>query len=244
MNKNFINSNISILKLYIFLFLFNKINCSDDLENSIYVIKQWQFENCTGQQYEFFSFKQSKFYSDLLNAQFQCNYNQSNVYCEIDFISKKLNISSSSCNNGKTLEYLQNFDIENKQYNVISEFKDDYCNTSPVFNLGILDNHCVYGIFIKSLFNGYEVQKCESLDFNNATNYTIIDENRNDPFLIYDCKEPYFLQKDLSSTRYMVHKYSLDNINIGNDFSNSSIISFNLLLIFSLIGFLFIHNFF
>ncbi|KAN0027511.1 hypothetical protein ACTFIU_010470 [Dictyostelium citrinum] len=237
MNINFKYSNISIIKLCIFLYLLNKINCSDDLENSLYVIKQWQFENCTGKQYEFFSFKQSKFYSDLINAQFQCNSNQSNVYCEIEFKSKKLNISSNSCNNGKTLEYLQNFDIENKQFNVISEFKDDYCNTSPVFNLGILDNHC-------SLFNGYEVQKCESLDFNNATNYTIIDENINDPFLIYDCKEPLFLRKDISSTRYMVHNYRLDSINIENDFSNSSIISFNSLFLFSLIGFLFIHNFF
>ncbi|KAN0043387.1 hypothetical protein ACTA71_011039 [Dictyostelium dimigraforme] len=214
MFRDYYNCNFIILFT---LFCFITINIAQK-ENSFFVIKQWQFQNCTGQQYEFFSFKNSKFYSQLVNARFECYTYQSNVSCEMEFPTAKLKISSSSCKNGKTLEYLENFEYDQNEFNVISEFKDGNRDNLPIFNLGIKENHCVYGILTKRLLDGFEIKNCKSLDYTNAKNYTINNDSVPNKFLMFDCKGS--ILNEVNSIKYI---------------SNSFKLTFNYYLLFSLL---------
>ncbi|KAN0006750.1 hypothetical protein ACTFIU_004941 [Dictyostelium citrinum] len=239
------NSIILIIKIILIIDISYCISQIPNNKDYMYMVKQWEYSNCTGQQVEFLAFSENQFYTELMDSYFICdptklpiscnftvNYNNQNITNK-----KTIELKEGVCNNYKTIEYIKNgdYDYNESKFCVMSEYSTPLCQYKPIFHMGTLKDVCVYGWLLKCSALGYEIKHCKLLDYNNTSNYTLLDGGKTDIFPAYVCKNS--IEKITSSSRgYIVHASTIDGISdpqyekriikLGpksyNHFSNSS----------------------
>ncbi|KAN0053229.1 hypothetical protein ACTA71_009678 [Dictyostelium dimigraforme] len=211
---------IIIVKVLLIIDISYCINQLPNNNDYIYLIKQWEYLNCTGEQVEFLAFGENQFYTELMDSFFICDPTISPISCNFTVNYNNQNITDKKtielkegiCNSFKTIEYIKSsdFDYNESKYCVMSEYST--CQYKPIFHMGTLRDVCVYGWLLKCSALGYEIKHCKLLDYNDTSNYTILDGGKTDIFPAYICKNS--IENVTSSSRgYIVHASTIDGIN-------------------------------
>ncbi|EAL67995.1 hypothetical protein DDB_G0278787 [Dictyostelium discoideum AX4] len=210
-----------ILKVILIIEISYSINQIPNNNNNdyMYMVKQWEYSNCTGEQVDFIAFSENQFYTELIDSFLNCDPTKSPISCNFtlnynqNIINKNIiELKEGICNNFKTIEYIKNsdFDYNESKFCVMSEFST--CQYKPIFHLGTLRDVCVYGWLLKCSSLGYEIKHCKLLDFNDNSNYTLLDDDDGETFPAYVCKNSFENITSLSRG-YIVHASTIDGIN-------------------------------
>ncbi|KAM9978711.1 hypothetical protein ACTFIY_012466 [Dictyostelium cf. discoideum] len=214
-----------LISLFYFLFFISilnikLINCD---KGYMFVLKLYANQNCTGESIEFLAVYEKIVYSEIVDILFECNSddlnsitcNYTNNYKNPDPLKarKLFKTKVGICSDNFILDYIkiENFDYDESNHCVLSEYSTSTCEYKPIFHFGILKKTCVYRWLLDCSALGYNIKHCNNLDgtyFDNPYNYTIDDEN-NETFNAYVCKNK--IQNYSSTSRgYIVHASVID----------------------------------
>ncbi|KAM9982637.1 hypothetical protein ACTFIZ_007159 [Dictyostelium cf. discoideum] len=218
--KNFVI--LIIIKIIFIIDISYSINQIPYNNDYMYMVKQWEYSNCTGEQLDFLAFSENHFYTELIDSYFNCDPTKSPISCNFTLNynnqdeTKIIELKEGICNNFKTIEYIKKseFDYNESKFCVMSEYSTPLCQYKPIFHFGTIRDVCIYGWLLKCSSLGYEIKHCKFLDFNDTSNYLILDDNdvESDIFPAYVCKNS--IKNFTSLARgYIVHASTIDGIN-------------------------------
>ncbi|KAN0000718.1 hypothetical protein ACTFIZ_001165 [Dictyostelium cf. discoideum] len=212
-----------LISLFYFLYFISIINiklikCDNGY---MFVLKLYANQNCTGESIEFLAVYEKKVYSEIVDILFECNNddlhsitcNYTNNYKNPVKAKKLFKTKVGTCSDNFILDYIkiENFDYDESNHCVLSEYSTSTCEYKPIFHFGILKKTCVYRWLLDCSALGYNIKHCNNLDgtyYDNPYNYTIDDEN-NETFNAYVCKNK--IQNYSSTSRgYIVHASVID----------------------------------
>ncbi|KAN0047539.1 hypothetical protein ACTA71_001921 [Dictyostelium dimigraforme] len=209
-----------LLIFFIFNLNFKLINGDN---GNMFVLKLHSDLNCTGDPIEFLAIYEKKVYSEIVDILFECNNDDLNsITCNYTNNYKNPNPLKTKkifktkvgvCSDNFILDYIKinNFDYDESNHCVLSEYSTSTCEYKPIFHFGILKKTCVYKWLLDCSALGYNIKHCNNFDgtnFNNPYNYSIVEEN-SETFNAYVCKNK--IQNYSSTSRgYIVHASVID----------------------------------